>query len=433
MKGLSIAIRHKLLVSTALALLLWLFIALPVWAIESRSGERVTVSKDEVIDSDLYVSGSTIAIDGTVRGDVIGMGRQIIINGTVAGDLLAAGQSIVINGTVNDDVRIAGQVLQLGSNAKISDDVVAAASSWESQPGSSIGGDLSYMGGQALLAGTVQQNLKVVAAGLEIRGTVGRDANVTVGEHNDTANPPFTGSASIPRVAGGLTLNESARIGSRLNYKSASEARINPSAQIAGGVNREAIAREGSSLAVLVWGNVQRWITLLLVGSLLLWLLPGWLQRLTGAIASKPLPSLGWGIVMLAVVGALAIAIPIVTIFLTAIFGSFLWNLAPLILGVGFFANLALIVGFFLFVGYVPAIALSSIAGQRLLHPDRGRISQKIAPLAVGLLIFVILTAIPLLGGAIYLVTMLLGLGALWTGRGKRPAHPVSEPLVIAR
>jgi hypothetical protein len=95
--------------------------------------------------------------------------------------------------------------------------------------------------------------------------------------------------------------------------------------------------------------------------------------------------------------------------------GAFLWNLAPIILGVGFRANSIVVISFLLFIGYVPAIALSYRVGHRLLQAMQPtQSSRRIAPLALGTLIFVLLTTIPILGGLIWLVTVFLGLGALW-------------------
>lgn len=436
MKQRSVVIQRKLLAIACFALFLGLFLFSPAWAIESRGGEQVNIPRSEVVDTDLYVSGSVVTIDGTVRGDVIGVGRQITVNGLIEGDLIAAGQAIVINGTVEDDVRIAGQVLQVGSNAQIADDVVATGASFEGKAGSRIAGDLSFMGGQALLAGTVQQDVKGRMAALELRGTIDRNVDVTVGgdDRLPAINPPFTPQPqiAIPTVGTGLTVTNSARIGGKLNYRSSSQAKIDPAAQIRAGVNRVAIESARIRPALLIWGNVQRWMTLLLVGIFLLWLLPSGLQRMAMAIQAKPLPTLGWGIITMLILGALAIAIPIFTIVLTALLGSFLWNLAPLILGIGFLTTLIIVIGFLLFIGYIPPVVVSLLGGQWLLRSAKGNwTSKQIASLALGLLIFVLLTAIPVLDGLIYLIVVLLGLGALWIWRQKRPTTTSDRPLAM--
>lgn len=430
MKPLQRVFRRTLLIMATVLLLFGVGLGKSVWAMESQTGEYIAIAQDEVVEDDLYVAGSTVRIDGTVRGDVIGAGREIIINGLVEGDLIAAGQAIVINGTVTDDVRMAGQVLQIGSVARIGDDVVAAGASLETQSGSEIAGDLSFAGAQALIAGAVQEEFQGAMAALELRGTVGENVDVAVAGAEDEAElgerpvmviePPFTppSPVPVPEVPLAFTVTDSAQIGGNLIYQSNSEAMIDPAAQIAGETEREPIEAtevEPVGAASVVWDIVQRWITLLLIGSLLLWLVPSWIQRLSSTVQAKPLPSLGWGIVTLLIVGLGAIAIPIVTIVLAVILGSFLWNLAPLILGVGFLGNLTLIIGFLLFIGYIPAIALSYWGGQRLLQTTQPNwATRRIAALAIGLLIFVLLTAIPILGGLIQLLVILLGLGALW-------------------
>jgi cytoskeletal protein CcmA (bactofilin family) len=424
--------KRLLLAFVSLLILIGLTVATPLQGMESRSGEQVFIPSDEVVEDDLYVAGETITIDGTVSGDLVAAGRVITLNGTVEGDMIAAGQAIAINGTVTDDVRMAGQVLKISAGSQIDDDVIAAGASLESEEGSAIAGTLSFMGAQSLIAGTVGEMMRGTMAALEVRGNIGEDVNVIVGAAGETFSiePPFTPPSpiSVPSLTTGLTVTESAQIGGALNYRSPSEATISPAAEINEGVSATLIEIDDTvSPAVLIWNRIQRWITLLIIGVLLLWLLPGWTQQLTAIIQSQPLPSLGWGIVLSLLIAVVAIAITSITIFLTALFGTFLWNLAPFILGTGFLANTTLITGFMLFIGYVPAIALSYLGGQRLFRQsDPLQFPRGIAPLSVGLLIFVLLTSIPILGGIIAIITTLLGLGALWIW-GQRKLKPVGD------
>ncbi len=420
MKMRLIAIKRGLLVIAGFVLFVGVFALSPVWAMTSRSGEQVAIGASEVIGDDLYVAGNTITIDGTVKGDVIGAGRQITVNGTIEGDLIAAGQAVVINGTVKDDVRVAGQVLVLEKNARIADDVVAAGFSLESKTGSSVGGGLSFAGAQALLAGTVKQDVTGGMAALELRGTVGRNVSVTVADKNEPFNPPIAPQppVPVPQVPAGLTLADSAQIGGELIYKSPSEADISAGAKVASPPIREQVEyrqyrRESPTAAVP--NNLGRLVTLLLVGLLLLWAVPVTTQSLANTVESKPLPSLSWGFVALLAVAVLAVAIPTVTFILTAVFALTVGGLVPLILGFGVLAHITLLTGFLLFTGYVPPIVLSLLGGRRLLRAIQPtREYSPIAPLAVGLLLFVLLTAIPGLGGLINLTVILLGLGAIW-------------------
>ncbi len=94
----------------------------PALSINAAADKQITITANQVIDDDLYLSGEILTIDGTIKGDAVLSGQKITVNGTVDGDVIAAGQTITINGTVKDDVRIAGQVLIIDSKAQIIDD-----------------------------------------------------------------------------------------------------------------------------------------------------------------------------------------------------------------------------------------------------------------------------------------------------------------------
>lgn len=148
---------------------------------------------------------------------------------------------------------------------------------------------------------------------------------------------------------------------------------------------------------------------------LLLKFLPSWIQSLAAIASSKPLPSLGWGIVTVLLVGIIAIAIALVTFVLTALSAVTFPILIIPIMGLGTLANLALFVSFFLFATFVPQIIVSLLSGYWLMQKLQPNTSSRhFVSLVVGLLVFVILTAMPILGGLLHLATIFLGLGALW-------------------
>jgi hypothetical protein len=74
-----------------------------------------------------------------------------------------------------------------------------------------------------------------------------------------------------------------------------------------------------------------------------------------------------------------------------------------------------LIAGFLFFVSFVVQALLSLVVGRRLLGRLRPEwASRRVLALVVGLILFVILTSIPVLGWLVSLATLLLGLGAFW-------------------
>jgi cytoskeletal protein CcmA (bactofilin family) len=435
--------RRNFLVILGLVLLVTLLIASPVLgAVETRNGDRVVIGPDEEVDDDLYVTANDVVVDGTIRGDLVAFGRSVTVNGTVQGDLIAAGQSVEVGGRVDDDARIAGQTLLLRDGAQVDDDLISAGFSLENDAGSIIGGSVLYAGYQALLAGNLGEDLKGAVNGLQLSGQVGGDVDVDVdGEDEGSAAFLFEPLVQIPTVESGLTLTDSALIGGDLTYESSMEARTAPGAQIEGEVVREErpAAEEveeqpANPVADWVLGNLRSFVELVLVGLLLVWLVPGWIRRLAGTVLDRPLGSLGWGLLGLIAFLVLGIAILLATILLAVIFGLLtLGGLVALCVVVGLLAEVVLGLVFWISTGYLAQIVVSFLAGLlfvEAVRPGQGT-GQRVLPLVVGLILYVILRAIPVLGPLVGLVVVLLGLGALsnwvWTKlRHSRPAQPPS-------
>lgn len=429
-------LRRAILFLTAAFLLpLWFTVApLAGWA-DERAEQIITIGAQEVINEDLYLAGETITINGTVNGDAVVAARQITLNGTVTGDLIAAGQSIIVNGTVQDDIRMAGQVLLVGEGARISDGVMAAGYSLETKAGSTIGGNLHFFGGQALLAGTVQKNVRAAAGALQIAGKVNGNLNLAVGNGGVSVSPFLPKSPAIPQIPPGLTLTSSTQVGGDLTYRSLAPANMATGATVSGRVVQEAIPvppEQRPKLAHQLLLQGQRLVTLVLVGWLLLKLLPGWLPTLSTTVATQPLPAFGWGVVTVAGVVAGTIALSLLTVLLLAISGLLLPPLVLPVLGVGLLALLALLIGFGIVTNFVPPLILSFLGGQWLVaRLQPGRSLNPLVALIAGLVVFVVLTALPVVGGFFNAIAVFLGLGALWLGwrSGDRGGTTSESPL----
>lgn len=398
-------------------LVILIFAILPVWGNQFQAGQTITIGSELIREDDLYLAGETITIDGTIKGDLVVAGRQIVINGIVEGDVIAASRTILINGKVGDDLRLAAQVLQIGENAEITDDLLAAGFSLETQTNSNIGGNLYFFGAQALLRGRIAQNLRGAIGALELAGKVERDVEVIVGQ--DKIKPPAFGrqpSLPIPDLEPGLTLTDSATIGGKLSYQSPREATIAEAAQVNGPIEYKPIEVVTQPTATeIALAQLRRLIALTLIAWLWLKFLPNWLPTLASIIQNRPGPSLGWGIVTVLVVGASAIAILIGILILVFLLALTLSNLIFPVLSLGLLAYFALLIGLFIFTSYVSPIAVSFLGGRWLVEkiaPDQS--PKTFSSLMVGLVVLVILTAIPVLGGLLDLLIALLGLGALW-------------------
>jgi hypothetical protein len=293
-------------VVSGLVVLVLLALVPTALAFDERSGERVVIGADEVIEDDLYVSAATFVLDGTVKGDLIVVGQAVAINGTVEGDLMGGAQVLTINGTVADDVRMAGAALTLSEEAEVGGDVVAAGASLEGKAGSEIGGDLHFVGYQALLAGAVEGDVRTIGNGLEIQGAIGGDvaAQVSSGEDSPAYNPmQFVPSMpAVPNVRGGLKIGEGALVGGDLEYTSPERSDI-PAGVVQGReqhilqVAPEPEPEETPVQRVTKWilRNLRRLVGLVVVGLLLVWLVPAWLGCTATNLAERPWPILGLG------------------------------------------------------------------------------------------------------------------------------------------
>jgi cytoskeletal protein CcmA (bactofilin family) len=427
-----------LLSLAVLVLLVGLVTVSTAQAMETRSGDRVEIGADEVVDDDLYVTANEVVVDGTIRGDLIAFGSTISVEGTVEGDLIAAGQSVEIGGTVEDDARIAGQALLLGEGARVDDDLLAAGLSLENDPDSVVGGTLMYAGYQALLQGTVTEDVSVVANGLELGGEVG--GNVDAEVDGEDGGPPavvFAPQADMPTVEAGLTLTDSATVGGNLTYESSAEAQIDPQARIEGEVTRserpaDEEEEETYTFADAVVDNLRSFVALLLVGLLLIWVAPNWVRRRAGTVLDRPLASLAWGVLSLVAFVILGVVILFATLVLAIIFGLLsLGGLVAPIVVLGLLAEVILVLVFWISANYLAQIIVGFLAGVLLIEAVRpGRGSARVLPLVVGLILYVILRAIPVLGLLVGLAVVLFGLGTLlnWIWTKLRRGRATSPP-----
>ena len=282
------------------------------------------------------------------------------------------------------------------------------------------------------------EDFRAAANGVQLDGEVAGDVNVEV-DGESGATPVFAPVAGVelPMVEAGLTLTSLARVGGDLTYQSSAEAQIDPGTQVEGEVVREErpaeeVEEEAARNPVIDWvlDTLGSFVALLLVGLLLVWLVPGWIRRLARTVLDRPLATLGWGLLGLIAFVALGVTILLVTILLAVILGLLtLGSLVALIIFLGVLLEVALVFAFWISTNYLAQIVVSYLAGVLLVEGVRpGRGSERVLPLVVGLIVYVTLRAIPVLGVVIGVLVVLVGLGALsnwtWTKLRRRPAQP---------
>ncbi|WP_395832831.1 hypothetical protein [Archangium violaceum] len=342
-------------------------------AAEFRSGDLVQVGPQEVINEDLYAFGRVVNIQGTVRGDLIAAGEQVDISGTIEGDVMSASARSRISSPVRGSLRAASSELLV--SGPVGEDAILAAGNLRLTPKAQVGRDLYLASGDAHVNAPVTGELSAAAGTLTLSAPVGQDVRAEVGT---------------------LRLNEGARIGGNLSYRSERDAQMASGAVVTGTVERfdpERARGRGPFLGLYFWARSL--IGLFALGLLLVLLSPNFARRAPAMLRQQPLPSLGWG-------AALFVGIPIVAAFVF---------LVGLLLG-GWW------IGLFILALYALAIALcfpvvGMLIGRWLLERFHKTGAHLGVALLVGLVLLTLVGLVPVLGGLVALVTILFGLGAL--------------------
>ena len=412
-------------------------------AADIRSGERIVIPADQVIDDDLFVSGNEIIIDGTIKGDLYALGNTVTINGTVENDVMALAQTVLLNGKA-DALRVGAQNIVIGENANVAGTALLGAMNIETKPGSVIGRNLIFGAMQGLLAGNVGRDVLAGANAIELRGSIGRNMRVGVGDSTDAGMPSTffmpTSNFPMPVVPAGLTIAASAKIGGDLNYEAVSQANIDPGAQISGAVSQVVptraerrqptaaeIAQQQQEQTLNFWlDHLRRLIILLVFGLLALWIVPKWIQALAEKIHTKPLGSFGRGFLMILGFIVLVTAIVFVGIMLALLFGLLTFgDLAGLSVVTGVVAIGVLSFAYMVFTSYIAPIVVSLLIGRLIFDRMQGSWTQnRFLAFIVGLILLSLVALIPILNVIVGILVALFALGALmlWFASIRNPS-----------
>lgn len=429
-----------------LALLLTLVLVSPALAFESRAGENIEIPAGEVIEDDLYLTGDQIRVGGTIRGDLIAFGSDIFISGSVEGDVIAAGAQVILSGEVGDDLRAAGAVIEIQDTASVGGDVVAAGFSLTTAPGSQIEGDVVFGGYQSDLDGEIGGSALVGSNSLRLRGTINGSLSASVSSPEERM--PFSPFGFMPNmpdvdlIPGGFTLGEQAEVLGNLEIEADNVETLDiPEERIQGSIERtEALQQDPTDQPATVQqppNPVLSWfftllrslIALVVIGLLLVWLAPRFLQGLANTLRQKPWSSLGWGLLTFLLLPLLAVVlIMVITLLVFFLYALTLGNLGGALIWLGITVVLTLLVSFGLAAAFLAKLVVGYLLGFLLLERiNAAWVEKPVWPLLAGLLLLALLLSIPILGWLINLVTTLFGLGALtaWLYarlRGESPA-----------
>jgi hypothetical protein len=268
-----------------------------------------------------------------------------------------------------------------------------------------VTGDALVGAGSTTISGEVGGDLRAGAGQARIEGRVGEDATLGVGQATVTSEAEIGGDLIFG--AGRMQMDgtvEGSVLGSTGNY--ARGGSVEGSEQ----VNVEQPEAEPEpTVADRAVDALRRYVSILVVGMLLLWLLPRMLRGAADAARGRPLVSLGVGIL-----GFVGVIVALVLVILATVLVAILLALLGLgsLAGVTVFGGL-LVAAIILFL-FVFAVAFAAQATVGLARTDgRPSFLGGLGALALGVLVVVLVAAIPLVGGWLGALLVLLGLGAL--------------------
>jgi len=336
-------------------------------ASEFRSGDKLVITKDEVVNDDIYFAGNSAIVDGTINGDLVFAGSEITVTGTINGGIIAAGGSIIVNGKVTDDIRVAGGDVRIGGD--VGDNVLAFTGQFVLEKNAKITRDLTLGAGNAVLDGTVNGNINGGVSDLEIRGAT--KGNVTVNIDNNI------------RIFPGAT------IGGDLQYTALRQGEI--SGIVSGKTTYKETPPGKEDLASKIGSEIIGYLWILLIGIVSLMLAPELTQKISNKVSFEPLSNLLWGLLFL-------IITPIVAVLL-------------LITIIGIPLSLIIFI-IYIIILYISRIYIGLWIGQYVSKKLKIETRFKILTMAFGLLIILIGINLPFIGIFIQLIVILLGLGA---------------------
>lgn len=343
-------------------------------AFEVKVDDSVNLNKEEIADGNVYASCGDMKIDGTVNGDVIAICKSVTINGTINGDLITFSQNITINGEVKGSARLAGTNITI--NGTIGHNVNAFGTEINLTSSSTVAWDVLIAGVNGNFNGTIGGNLHGDIASANIGGKIGKNINLTVEDNNQ----------------GGLLITKEAIVGGGLSYTSKQEAKIESVSSIVGPVSHAASKEKASNTIDTLSNIFYKLSALFLVGLILISLKKNFIHDVAENLENK-----NWQTTLLGLVALILTPIIIIFFALTVI---------------GIPLAIIILAAYLILLILSPIVSSFFVATLVLKNFIKKPINIFLI-LLIGLLIFVLLSALPYIGGLLTIFFIIYGLGGL--------------------
>lgn len=347
-----------------------------VFAQSSNSQKIVDVKAEDVINHDFFASGDLVTISGKVNGDAYVFAQKVVVNGEVNGDLIAAGGEILIPGKVDHDARLAASKISISGTV---DGSVTAGS-----------GEFIYE-----RSGRIGNSAVIATNDVSLQGYIGKD--LTIWASKVIVNNNVGGS--ILAAVSDLKLDPGARIGGDITYWASSNMTVNMGSDIRGQTVKHEIKNAdsaGSNIEKSIAGakfalKVFGFLFSLILGLAIIRLLPVYSSQVVDFIAKKTFRSFWVGLLIL-----LATPLLILILFLT-------------IVGIPF----AFILLFVLILIFCLSKIFIALALGNWLETKFKLSSSASLTFVGGLIVYTLISMIPVVGGVFSIIGLLAGSGAL--------------------
>ncbi len=366
------------------------FLALPFMGqasdFDGGMDQNYFVPENQVIGHTVWKAVDTLDISGTMEKDVYVMAENVVIDGVIKGDLIGVAGNLEINGEVRGNVRFAAGKVKV--NGKVGKDLTLAAGTV--YLGGSVGWNTEAVAGEFVIAHEQPGDVNLSAGQVDIQNDVG--GNVFLRANNDgkfvfADNLEIGGNLEYTDIKNKKNLDKVIVLGEK-ESKDVREIRI----------NREFLT--GLFLAE----RITYLFSLLLIGVLLIFVLPGFYQEVLAILKKQDGACLRKGAIYL-------FLIPISCFFL-------LFTLIGIPLA-------AIVMALYLVGVYVSKIFVGAFIGDYLLNQFQ-RKNKKSKPISqvwsmiFGVFLVVLILSVPFIGFLGNLMASILGLGAIMLVLSKR-------------
>ena len=322
------------------------------------SNKTVDITSHDASEN-IYAAGENINVAGKLQGDIIAAGNIINVSSETEGDIIVAGSRITINNNA-EDIRLVGSSITIDS--KINGDLVAFGAIINVTNNTEISKNSMITGGTIFFDGKSSGDLELLGSIVYFNGVA--ENNITVRADDFTLGPNASVKGTLHII---------------------SERKKDYSDR---GIITLWQKPEKKSFGERLASRATFSLMLIVAGLILIWLFNKFKVDVTEYILSSPLQALGFGALSLILTPVIAILLFFTIIFIpVSLFLIALWLLTLFLC--------------FVFAGLITG---------RLVLKNKG---SEYLSLIIGVVVFEVLTLIPVIGGFLNFAAVLLGFGSL--------------------